>query len=610
MEAVRAKIRQLSSEAINQIAAGEVIERPASVVKELVENSIDAGSTKISVLIENFGKDLIEVIDNGIGMSKEDISECIKRHATSKISSFADIFVIKSLGFRGEAIPSIASISEFQICSRTADDIEGTMASILNEKIINTKPIGMAPGTKISVKNLFYNTPVRKKFLKADKTELSAISDMINKIAIAHPGIEFNLIHNDKEIFAYRKASELKNRLLDIFGKHFSRNSSEVVFEDEELFIRGFVGAPSINKGNASGLYIFVNGRFIRDKSINHAIINSYRTFLMNGRFPVVVVSIEIDPRLVDINIHPTKAEVKFVNPGKIYDLVSSLVSQKLSTSFWIEKDFFNTAQTSYHGVQGGSGNYENRLKAIGGSKSSDDIFSSNDVLTTSFTKEQRPREVVQFEQDLALSDEKAFFSTLRVIGQFRALYMVCEKGEKLYLLDHHAAHERIMFEKIVKDFYSKKIESQNLLVPIVLDVDATKTMILSGLKTSFLDIGIEFEHFGENTFVVKMVPALIPEHKISEFINDLIDNVIEQIDLAETGLMVKNAVTPFLNKIFSSLACHSALRGEKRLSQIELEDLLQQLDEFEIPPNCPHGRPIIVEFTLDEIEKKFGRVK
>jgi len=610
------KIKKLPDEAIDQIAAGEVIERPASVVKELVENSIDSGASAITVKVEDYGRKLIEVSDNGCGMTLSDIKQSIRRHATSKISGFDDIFSVKTLGFRGEALPSIASISKLEIASKMRNQIEGIRVSINNETTGESSPAGIPAGTIVSVRKLFYNTPVRKKFLKADRTEFSQISDTINKIALVHYNIEFNLFHDDKKIFSYKTTRNPSERILEISGRNFARNSSEILYEDKDFFLRGFIGAPTITRGNASGINVFVNGRYIKDKSINHAVINAYRTLLMSGRYPLAMISLNIDPSIVDINVHPTKSEVKFVNPGKIYDIVSAIVQKKLSSHFWIERDLYTEDNNLKNGISASAphtpeGTLDNEKELLKERILRSTQRYSSSTYRANFSKlSTAPASAKNLtEKDLIFDRTGSdFFKSLRPIGQFRALYLICERDDVLYLIDHHAAHERVMFEKIKKDFESGEIASQSLLIPLVLDLDSTKTDILEKLTGPCLETGIEFEHFGDGSFVVKRVPAIIPEDSISNFLTELIDKVIESDFISGNDSTVKSTFISSLDKIFSVMACHSAIRGKKKLEGGEITSLLNNLDELDIRSNCPHGRPILIELTLNEIEKRFGR--
>lgn len=611
----QSQIVELPSEVINQIAAGEVIERPASVVKELVENSIDAKASEITVTIEDYGRKLIEVRDNGIGMTEKDISQCIKRHATSKISDYDDIFSIHSLGFRGEAIPSISSISNLEILSKTKNALEGIRAEISNETVSEITPAGLPVGTIIRVKDLFYNTPVRKKFLKADRTELSAISDKLQKIAIIYPHIEFNLIHNNKKMLSFKKNQCLKERIYEIFGRTFSDNNAEIIHEDSQMFLRGFIGAPIINKVNSTGILTFVNGRFIKDKTINHAITQSYKTFLMGGKYPQVLLSIEIDPSVVDINIHPTKSEVKFQNPKKLYDIIHSLILKKLSSHFWVELMDTSKEETP---VEVSEEKIEKELKSTHDRIVQEKMIREKlEEFSSSFlkkpsdpAKKQTSTTQKPIQAEIAPIETQGFYSSLRVIGQFNSLYIVCEKDDKLYLIDHHAAHERIRFEKIKKEFETSGVKSQSLLVPLVLDLDKSKAGVLEKLTKPFLNIGIEFEHFGDQTFVVKRIPVIIPEDQTSAMILELIDRIIQEDELLNSKEIVWDSLLPTLYNLFSIMACHSAIRGRMKLEPIEISSLLRELDELEVRSNCPHGRPIIIDFTLNEIEKKFGRIQ
>jgi len=565
------KIRLLSQELIDQIAAGEVIERPASVVKELVENAIDAHSQSITVEVNGSGIDLIRVVDNGIGMGIADCEIAILRHATSKISKTSDLFAIGTLGFRGEALPSIASVSKTSISTRTASSDHGWMISLEAGKVINKEPKGMPGGTIITVKDLFYNTPARKKFLKTAATEQRHILEVVSRYAMAYPSIRFQLKANERNLIDLPQASSEKDRILALLGKSFQNKIQPFSSVRPGLKIHGFLASPEMSRPSRAGIYTFVNKRSVRDATLSASVVEGFRGMLMTKRFPVAILFMEIDPLDVDVNVHPTKAEVKFTNPSAVFGIIVNTIKKHLHKEILSEID-----------IPAKKMSYEVREYKTPGYAIKPDAFKPGAPLR----------------QDTLLQLTPGFYTGKAPIGTLHSTYILLEDDQSLFILDQHAAHERINFEKLKRLYDSEKSQSQLLMNPIIIELSRSEYLAYEEIEEHINKTGIEVSPFGEREIAVRSVPAILQHTDIKMVILDLIHAVVQ-------GLFKKSV---HADDILASIACHKSVRSGKNLSIREIEGLLKDLDRLGSPGTCPHGRPIYKKIGLDEIERWIGR--
>ena len=602
------RIKILPENLSNKIAAGEVVERPASVVKELVENALDAEATRIIVEVEKGGQSLVRVSDNGVGMRHDDAILAIERYATSKISSDDDLFSIRTLGFRGEALPSIAAVSRFKLITRDHTVDTGTEISVDGGKIKNVAEIGAPEGTLISVRQLFYNTPARQKFLKTVGTEMSHIADIVARIALGHPQVQFRLIHNDKVVKSWPQVSQHLDRVVDVLGKDARPDLHPVEMNRNGVSISGWICSPRVTRRTSRGLYIFVNGRFVRDRSIQHGIFQGFAQRLVKGQFPIAAVFISVPFDQVDVNVHPTKNEVRFVNPHQVHEAVKSAIAQTLYEIDRLSWRPENRPQRPEAQKTSKVVESISSFKAVNRESSStgQTQFSSADInFRQTGTADAQQEAGIQQPADLshrqqAVLWEDKGFSALRVVGQLHNLYIVCESDGGLVIIDQHAAHERIYFEQLKQRGDQQPSPSQKLLVPETLELNFREAEILGQMLLDLKRFGLEIEPFGGNTFVIKAVPAILSGRELRPMICEMLEKT------AAVGYApgLENA----LDQCRMVMACHGAIRANQPLSEAQIKGLLHQLDECENPSRCPHGRPTWVRWDLATLEKLFKR--
>jgi len=575
------QIRILPEVLSNKIAAGEVVERPASVVKELIENAIDAESTRVAVEIEKGGRDLIRVSDNGVGMDREDALLSIERYATSKIHNEKDLFSIATLGFRGEALPSIASVSDMEIVTRPASSEVGTRIVIGGGKIKEVAEIGAPKGTMISVNRLFFNTPARRKYLKTEKTEMGHISDAVTRIALAWPGIHFEFLHNARVLANWGLAPNPLNRIVDILGGDSQDRLYEVDFKGGNVRVHGFAASPEISRTTSRGLYVYVNGRFVRDKVLDHAIMEAYAGHLMKGKFPLVVMFVNLAHDEVDVNVHPTKNSVRFEAPKEVHDVVARAISeslQRFDRPGWPQTQI---AKPTKRPVP-----YR--------------LFSPAGAISEPRSEMASPTYARAPEATPTLWPEKSFAS-LKIIGQLHNTYIVCESEDGLVLIDQHAAHERVVFESLKAAYGRSAVTTQGLLIPETLELNHREAGILETLLEGLHNMGLEIEPFGGNTYLIKSVPALLAGRPVKPLVVEIVEKA------AEIGLAP--GLHRGVNECLTIMACHGAIRANQRLAYEQMQALLEQLDTLEHASHCPHGRPTYVHRTLRQVEKDFKRI-
>jgi len=581
------KIEVLPESVSQSIAAGEVVERPASVVKELMENAIDAGSSEITVELKAGGLRLIRVMDDGEGMDREDVPLALQRYATSKVRKAEDLYAIHTLGFRGEALPSIAQVSKVTLRTRTANSLSGTKLSCEGGETKSISETGCPIGTDVEVTDLFYNIPVKRKFLKSIRSELRAALSHFVRLSLSHPKISFKLVHDGRTLHEYLKTESPLVRIEAIFGKEMYQHLQPVGFEWGDIRVSGFAGLPSFSKRNAEGIYFYVNQRFIKDRMIYKAILDGYRHFIPGNQFPIAILFITLPPSAVDVNVHPTKAEVKFKDPERVYQAVlaaiRALLESKESLSQTGEKasaegkDWFSLGK-AYPPFSG-----QETLSfspALGPGKSEEGYM-------------------VREGQESHWNLEKRWHSL--VLGQVDGTYILCEKDGNLIFIDQHAAHERILFEKYKRDYESKSMISEKLLLPILIELSVEESCILESAGEALKKIGFEIESIGEKLFTIRSIPTFVDQKDTKEMIRGILDELSFPEGKEKGG-------EEALDTILITLACHSAIRGNFPLKREEMDQLLGDLAAFHPASTCPHGRPIFFVLPLEELRKQFKR--
>ena len=591
------KIHILAEQLANQIAAGEVVERPASVVKELLENAIDAGATELFVDAEQGGKRLVKVADNGCGMAKEDLFLALERHATSKIASSNDLFALHTLGFRGEALPSIASVSRLRLTSRPTDQELGWQLYAEGGTIRQAEALGTMTGTVVEVRDLFFNTPGRRKFMRSDETEFGHLADVVTRLALARPDIHLRLTHNGRvHLEAYRH-QRLEERVVALLGRSLAADLLPVETEsDQGEMLTGLIGSPVLNRSAASHLYTYVNGRFVRDRVIQHAILEAYRTLLEKRRYPVAVLFLDLPPQMVDVNVHPTKHEVRFREQQRVHDFVMGAVRSRLlgATGTAARNSVAgyplatspgtatSPADTARAGVQESLAAYALRPPAAvppvwrAGGKGEALVFAG-----ATSTSGQLP-------------------DGWRVIGQYLNSYLVCQAGDDLLLVDQHAAHERIGFEKLRGQLAGGGIERQRLLFPAVIECDHRQAAVFAEHLDDFARLGFELAAFGGRSFSLTALPQLLAGADPERLVLDMAE------ELAQIGR--GSSLDAALDQVLMRLACHAMIRANQALARPEMETLLAELAAIDFGSHCPHGRPVLRRMGRSEIERFFHR--
>lgn len=625
------KIQELDQNTINQIAAGEVVERPASIVKELMENAIDAGATMISVEIEDGGTSLIRITDNGSGIETEDIKIAFLRHTTSKIRTAIDLLSVSSLGFRGEALSSIAAVCQVELITKTKGNLTGNRYKIEGGREILFEEIGAPEGTTFIVKNIFFNTPARRKFLKTPQTEAGYVSDIVEKIALSHPEISISFKSN-KQIKVHTAGNgNLKDVIYNIYGRDVTKNIIEVCQENEFMKMTGFIGKAIISKGNRTFENYFINGRYIKSNIISKAIEAGYKFILMQHKYPFTVLNFTINPEYLDVNVHPSKMELRFRKGEHIYPWIEECINDALIEKpniidIALEKEQglhedvryipepFEKKRQELHKINSGLekhvlGDTEIYKKPIEKVSEGIDYKVSDNGNTfrlsgnnQNYTDNAQKKENIQKE----LTDVYDTFLTdiarpkHKLIGQVFGTYWIIEYDNKMYIIDQHAAHEKVMFESLMDKFHHKTISTQMMNPPIILSLSMNEASLLEKYMDNFKEIGFEIEHFGGQDYAVRGVPSDLYTLNSEEVLMEIIDNLSN-----ENARMVPDSIT---DKI-ASMSCKAAVKGNSTLSTNEANALIEQLLSLENPYNCPHGRPTIISMSKYELEKKFKRI-
>lgn len=654
------QIALLSQETIDKIAAGEVIERPSSVVKELVENAIDAGSSAVTVEIKEGGISFIRISDNGCGIEREQIPLAFLRHSTSKIKSVEDLFTVTSLGFRGEALSSIAAVSQVELITKTNGDFTGSHYLIEGSKEVSLEEIGAPDGTTFIVRNLFYNTPARKKFLKSAQTEGTYIHELMQRMILSHPDVAFKFIMNNQVKLQSSGNGNIKDIIYHLYGRDITKALLPIAHESELFKVSGFIGKPMISRGNRGYELYFVNGRFIRSQILSKAIEDAFKPFLMQHQYPFTVLYFEIDSSLLDVNVHPTKMELRFSNQQELYREVQSILSAALVHRDIIPEVPVDTPKKNEMEVPKiekvmpepfEQKRLEEIRKAVRkdspyeikypvsrpmgtGSVSSaaqekllDTIKSMppEDMVEERIQKEPLPEQskketekelakeayVIReeetygtnpegnYEQGSFLKEEE--MARQKIIGQLFDTYWLVEYNDRLFIVDQHAAHEKVMYEKLKKQFEKKEFTSQAISPPIVITLSMREAEALERFKEQFTKLGFEIEHFGGAEYSICGVPGNLYRLNTK-------DVLIEMLDELTDGISERATADVILDKI-ASMSCKAAVKGSQRLSLPEMEQLMKDLMKLDNPYNCPHGRPTIIAMSKYEIEKKFKRI-
>lgn len=629
-------IKELDQGTINQIAAGEVVERPSSIVKELLENSIDAGATRISVEIEEGGTKSIRITDNGKGINKEDIRIAFLRHTTSKIKTAMDLLTVSSLGFRGEALSSIAAVCQVELLTRTADAMEGIRYRIEGGKEVGFEEIGIPVGTTFIVNNIFFNTPARRKFLRTAQTEAGYVSDIIEKIALSHPEIAISFKSNGKVKIHTSGNGNLKDVIYSIYGREITENILEINEENDFMKISGYIGKAIISKGNRTFENYFINGRYIKSNIISKAIEDGYKFILMQHKYPFTVIDFTIKPEYLDVNVHPSKMELRFRKSESIYPMISECINdaliekpniidvtfeknvEKAEQIKYIPEPFENKRQDIVNSINNklsndnssnvkydfynfGEGPKELNMtpSEFGNNTLQEDVNynatanSINNITNNKMVQRELTEEYDNFLSEVAKPKHK-------IIGQVFDTYWIVEYNDKMYIIDQHAAHEKVMFESLMNKLENKEISSQMINPPIILSLSMSESQLLEKYLENFKNIGFQIEPFGGQDYAVRAVPSDLYTLDSEDVLMGIVDNLSN-----ETGKMVPDII----NEKIASMSCKAAVKGNSKLSYEEADKLIEQLLQLDNPYNCPHGRPTIISMSKYELEKKFKRI-
>ncbi len=579
------KIQVLPEKVSQSIAAGEVVERPASIVKELMENAMDAGSSEIIVELEGGGCQLIRVQDNGEGIDPEDVPLAIQRYATSKVQQVEDLYDIHTLGFRGEALPSIACVSHMTIKTRVAGSISGTRLVCEGGQVKSISEVGCPVGTEVEVKNIFYNLPVKRKFLKSIRTELHYSLNHFIKLSLSHPSVSFKFIHDHRILHEHTMTESPLVRIEAILGREVYDQLVPCEFEEGDIQVSGFASLPTFSKRASDAIFIYVNRRFIRDRVIYRAILEAYRHVIPTGKFPVVILFIRLPPSAVDVNIHPTKAEVKFRDQERVFHAVIGAL-RSIHEPIPLNKA---------PGIEDERKEESNPLlRQIPPHPEKPDLIPHLEFQGNGHKYASWVREGVTPEWK---GEEKV---PIRILGQVQGTYLICEGGEGVVFIDQHAAHERILYEKYKSQYEKENIVSERFLIPIPIELSTMESFILEAYLEEFQKIGFEIDPMGHQTYAIRSIPSFIDQKNLKEVMGEILD----ELSFLKRE---RKGIEP-IQSILITLACHSAIRGNFMMRREEMEELVKTLTPFNITATCPHGRPIFFILKWDEMDKQFKR--
>ncbi len=590
-------IRVLPAEVAAKIAAGEVVERPASVVKELIENSIDAGATEIKIEVRKGGKRLIRVADDGCGIPADEVELAFARHATSKISGVDDLARIRTLGFRGEALTSIAAVAQVTLLTRTAGETMGTLLRVADSRVTHREGRGAPMGTVVTVENLFATIPARLKFLRTDATERRHIDALVTRYAMAYPDRRFTLLHNGRLTFQTTGSGRLHDVMVTVYGLAAARQMLEVgsssadLAETASVAVEGFVGAPALHRSGGDQLTFFVNGRWVQDRMLAHALRQAYRTLLPVGRSPVAVLKIELDPALVDVNVHPAKSEVKFRETDAVFRAVQRTVRRTLA-------DQAPVPHVGAWASPAQDGQWERRqaLVGLGAEDARRAAQLAMDVQRTAPLEGVEGRPALAFEPPRQLPP-------LRVLGQVAQMYIIAEGPEGLYLLDQHAAHERVLYEQMLAQRAAAQVASQTLLEPLTLELPPDLVTVLDAHRDLLAELGFQVEPFGGQTFLLRAVPAILLHGHGGADLRQSTVSVLEEAMAGRHPLAREKE-----EQLITTVCKQAAIKAGQTLSHEEMRQLVRQLEATTMPRTCPHGRPTMIHLSRTQLEREFGR--
>ncbi|MCT4386994.1 DNA mismatch repair endonuclease MutL [Leuconostoc pseudomesenteroides] len=633
------RIHELSNLLANQIAAGEVIERPASVVKELVENAIDAGATQIEILVEDAGESMIRVVDNGDGIDPEDVPLAFTRHATSKINDRHDLFNIMSLGFRGEALPSIAAIADVTLNTTTAASNTGLMYHIKGGKQVSATPANGRRGTVVTVRDLFYNTPARLKYLKRQQTELARIADIMNRIALSYANIAFTVTADGRNLLQTTGNGNQQQVVAAIYGRDVAQKMVEIGGEDDDFNVTGFISLPELTRGSRDYLTILINGRFIKNFAVSNAVIRGYGSKLMVGRFPMGVVNVSTSPLLIDVNVHPQKSEVRLSKETELADLIIKTIKDRLADENLIPDAYENlygkpqeTHQPAPKAKQLAPWTSSEKPPIVAPAKIDDEAVVAikdkrqlTDSAVKSFAEkyqheegilvfdsepvnqiaEEMPNYHAQMTADQQILDvapkSQSGFPELDYIGQMHGTFLFAQSSEGLYLIDQHAAQERVKYEYYREEIGRVGQDKQRLLVPTTITYSAADMLKIADHEADLEQVGLQLEPFGATTVIIREHPTWFVKGQEEDTIKEMVDWILRDGHLT---------VAEFRERTAIMMSCKRSIRANMHLSDLQARTLLQSLAQTENPYNCPHGRPVLTSFTLNEMEKMFKRIQ
>ncbi|MDO5505732.1 MAG: DNA mismatch repair endonuclease MutL [Pseudoxanthomonas suwonensis] len=594
-------IRPLPDTLINQIAAGEVVERPASVVKELVENALDAGARRIDIDLEDGGARLIRIRDDGGGIAPDELSLALQRHATSKIASLDDLEAVATLGFRGEALPSIASVSRFSITSRRADDEHGTAVRVEDGRLQPPAPKPHPPGTTVEVRDLFYNVPARRRFLRAERTELGHIEEWLRSLALARPDVELRLSHNGRPSRRYKGEAQslFGERLAETLGEEFARNAIAIDHEGAGLRLGGWIARPAYNRASTDQQYVYVNGRAVRDRSIAHAVKLAYQDVLFHGRQPAYVLFLDLDPRAVDVNVHPAKHEVRFREQRLIHDFVFRTVQQALAqTRAGAESGAPRSDERPADGLPDGAPSSAQPLAGTAvafGNRQAPMRLQVADA-REAYAQLYAPREDQPLPEPASGTTPPLGYA----IAQLHGIYILAETADGMIVIDMHAAHERIGYEKLKAAHDGNGVRLQPLLVPMTVAVAEREAELAEREAVTLAELGFEVTRTGPQSLTLRAVPSLLADGDVEALLRDVL------ADLREHGH--SRRVSAARDELLATMACHGAVRANRRLTLPEMNALLREMEVTERSGQCNHGRPTWARFTLADIDRWFLR--
>lgn len=638
------KIQVLDQVTIDKIAAGEVVERPASVVKELVENAIDAKAAAVTVEVKEGGISFMRIADNGCGIDREDVPGAFLRHSTSKIRNAEDLEHISSLGFRGEALSSIAAVSQVELITKTPEDSFGTRYMISGGKEEGMEDIGAPDGTTFLVRQLFYNVPARRKFLKTAMTEAGHVSDLMTRMALSHPHISFQFINNGQSKLHTSGNGNLRDVIYHIYGREIAANLINVTYEKNGIRITGYIGAPLISRGNRNFETYFINGRYVKSSIIYKAIEDAYKDFTMQHKYPFTVLHIEVVGEDVDVNVHPTKMEVRFHNQQMIYNSIYEAVDQalhekelipevtidvpkaepkaqakpepKAQPKEVIQPEVNNSVKVQPEKASGERDldyfmeQMKKRVMSYHQQNSSAEVKGKSDIfkpqvqvdrvkeVAASYRAKQSPEQMTLFDGKLLDKEKRANY---KIIGQVFDTYWLVEFDNSLYIIDQHAAHERVLYEKTLREMKTREFISQMISPPVILNLTMQEAQLLRTYMDQFTRIGFEFEEFGQDSYAVRSVPANLFSIAKKELLMEMIDSLSEEVHRRQSSEL--------LDEKIASMSCKAAVKGNMRLSAQEVDALIGELLKLDNPYHCPHGRPTIISMSKRELEKKFKRI-